>query len=204
MLFYFFLALTMVVEPWLEKYTLKTLLRGLPVVSVFATLTCLGKRLDIYSAILSTVLSLLLTPAVFIGLVLFGGSLMERLPLTILAAAHISVIGLQPLIFTYGLDSEAWSRAFSFSLPFDDAYLGFLGAFVGAWLGAVPIVLDWDRTWQEYPITIVFGAYLCSSVAGFYGAVRDKTESETALATRLRAKSDKRVKTPRQAKKKVD
>ncbi|PRT53945.1 Glycosylphosphatidylinositol anchor biosynthesis protein 11 [Wickerhamiella sorbophila] len=204
MLFYFFLALTLIVEPWLEKFTLETLLRGLPVVCSFATLTCLVKRFDLYSAVLSTVLSVLLTPAMLAGLVLFGGSLVERLHLSILAAAHISVIGLQPFIFTYGLDSEAWSRALSFSLPFDDAYLGFLGAFVGAWLGAVPIVLDWDRTWQEYPITIVVGAYLGSSICGFYGAVREKTDAEIKLAAKLSAKAEKSSKVQRQAKKKLD
>ena len=31
---------------------------------------------------------------------------------------------------------------------------------VGAWLGAVPIPLDWDRDWQAWPVTIVTGAYL--------------------------------------------
>lgn len=35
-----------------------------------------------------------------------------------------------------------------------------MGAFIGAWLGAVPIPLDWDREWQAWPITIVTGAYL--------------------------------------------
>ncbi len=31
---------------------------------------------------------------------------------------------------------------------------------VGAWLGAVPIPLDWDREWQKWPVTIVTGAYM--------------------------------------------
>jgi phosphatidylinositol glycan class F len=35
-----------------------------------------------------------------------------------------------------------------------------VGAFVGAWLGAVPIPLDWDREWQKWPVTIVTGIYL--------------------------------------------
>lgn len=28
------------------------------------------------------------------------------------------------------------------------AYWGAIGTFIGAWLGAVPIPLDWDREWQ--------------------------------------------------------
>jgi phosphatidylinositol glycan class F len=35
-----------------------------------------------------------------------------------------------------------------------------VGACVGAWLGAVPIPLDWDREWQKWPVTIVTGCYL--------------------------------------------
>jgi len=35
-----------------------------------------------------------------------------------------------------------------------------LGTCIGAWFGAVPIPLDWDRDWQRWPITIVTGAYI--------------------------------------------
>jgi phosphatidylinositol glycan class F len=49
-------------------------------------------------------------------------------------------------------------------------YWGAVGTLLGAWLGAVPIPLDWDREWQvlhplfqaypkKWPITIVVGAY---------------------------------------------
>lgn len=34
-----------------------------------------------------------------------------------------------------------------------------MGTAVGAWLGAVPIPLDWDRAWQAWPVTVVVGAY---------------------------------------------
>lgn len=34
-----------------------------------------------------------------------------------------------------------------------------VGCIVGAWLGAVPIPLDWDREWQKWPVTVVTGAY---------------------------------------------
>jgi len=34
-----------------------------------------------------------------------------------------------------------------------------LGACVGAWLGAIPIPLDWDRNWQRWPVTVVVGMY---------------------------------------------
>lgn len=37
---------------------------------------------------------------------------------------------------------------------------GVVGACIGAWLGAVPIPLDWDREWQKWPVTVVTGLYL--------------------------------------------
>jgi GPI ethanolamine phosphate transferase 2/3 subunit F len=44
-------------------------------------------------------------------------------------------------------------------VPLDDTFGGLLGATIGAWLGAVPIPLDWDREWQKWPITILSGLY---------------------------------------------
>lgn len=202
MLFYFAQALAILAEPWLEKEPAQALLTTLPIVAAIATLTSLTLRRDFLSAVLATVLSLLLTPAVFVGLVLFGGSLIENLDLTLLAAAHLSIIGLQPMIFFYGLDSAAWTQGLSLSLPFDGPYLGFLGTFIGAWLGAVPIVLDWDRDWQRYPVTIVLGAYVTSSICGFFGVMREKSEAELKLAAKYQAKAEKNSKTKQ--KKKTD
>ena len=47
----------------------------------------------------------------------------------------------------------------SFQAPFDETFGGFVGGVVGAWLGAVPIPLDWDREWQKWPVTILCGVY---------------------------------------------
>ena len=38
-------------------------------------------------------------------------------------------------------------------------------AVLGAWLGAIPICLDWDRDWQTWPITCVMGA-MCGHIMG--------------------------------------
>ncbi|CAK9786876.1 hypothetical protein CC85DRAFT_289461 [Cutaneotrichosporon oleaginosum] len=43
------------------------------------------------------------------------------------------------------------------------------GALVGAWAGAVPLALDWDRPWQSWPLTPLVGA-LGGFVAGGYWA----------------------------------
>jgi len=31
---------------------------------------------------------------------------------------------------------------------------------VGAWAGAIPIPLDWDRDWQQWPVSCCYGALL--------------------------------------------
>jgi phosphatidylinositol glycan class F len=46
-----------------------------------------------------------------------------------------------------------------------------MGALVGAWVGAIPIPLDWDREWQKWPVTIICGMYtgaVLGKVAGGY------------------------------------
>lgn len=53
--------------------------------------------------------------------------------------------------------------------PLDEVFGGSLGALVGAWLGAVPIPLDWDREWQKWPVTVVTGAYLGYGVGKVVG-----------------------------------
>ena len=41
--------------------------------------------------------------------------------------------------------------------PMDEVFGGLVGAAAGAWLGAVPIPLDWDREWQRWPVTVLVG-----------------------------------------------
>ena len=52
-----------------------------------------------------------------------------------------------------------WREISAACLPFDEVWGGMVGVLLGAWLGAVPIPLDWDREWQKWPVTIVTGAY---------------------------------------------
>jgi phosphatidylinositol glycan class F len=46
-----------------------------------------------------------------------------------------------------------------------------LGAVLGAWLGAVPIPLDWDRDWQRWPVTILVGLYVGHCVGAKAGGM---------------------------------
>lgn len=45
-----------------------------------------------------------------------------------------------------------------------------IGAVCGAWAGAYPIALDWDRPWQAWPLTPAFGAIL-GYILGSFNAI---------------------------------
>ncbi|KAK5992315.1 Glycosylphosphatidylinositol anchor biosynthesis protein 11 [Cladobotryum mycophilum] len=130
---------------------------------------------SIVTAILALVLSVIATPVVHLLFVLFGAPFLDHVSHTLLCAAHFSLLGLFPIFFARGLDSQALIAVAGASAPLDETFGGLLGAVLGAWLGAVPIPLDWDREWQKWPVTIVCGLYagscLGSWVSGavFYG-----------------------------------
>ncbi|KAK2625652.1 hypothetical protein QTJ16_004964 [Diplocarpon rosae] len=91
--------------------------------------------------------------------ILFGAPLTTHLPHTLLSSAHIALLALFPLIYVHGSDGKKWREIASLYSPFDEVFGGAVGSFLGAWVGAVPIPLDWDREWQKWPVTIVTGVY---------------------------------------------
>lgn len=121
----------------------------------FAKLTSLAQ-----TAVISLLLALILTPALHILLVLFGAPFLTHVPHTFLCCAHIALLAIYPVFYVRGSDPVPLQAVVGVSAPFDQTFGGFLGTVVGAWLGSVPIPLDWDREWQKWPVTIVVGAYL--------------------------------------------
>ena len=96
------------------------------------------------AAILSLTLPLLLgTPLLTLLLILFGAPLTTHLPHTILCAAHISVLAGTSLVYIHGTDSAAWHEIWGMTRALDTVWGSAVGAGVGAWVGAVPIPLDW-------------------------------------------------------------
>lgn len=92
--------------------------------------------------------------------VLFGAPLTTHQPHTLLLALHTSLLTTLPLIYVHGLDAQKWREIASLSVSVDGVFGAALGTLLGAWVGAVPIPLDWDREWQKWPVTIVTGAYV--------------------------------------------
>ncbi|KAG8168772.1 hypothetical protein KVR01_001521 [Diaporthe batatas] len=113
----------------------------------------------IIAALLSLLLSLILTPLLHAVMILFGAPLLTHVSHTFLCAAHLSLLTAFPLFYTHGVDAGTWAALAAFKAPLDETFGGLLGGFLGAWLGAVPIPLDWDREWQKWPVTILAGIY---------------------------------------------
>lgn len=131
---------------------------------------------SIQGKIVPAFLSLLLStvagaPLAGITLILFGAPLTTHFPHTFLCAAHISLLASVPLIYVHGVDGERWREIVGLLPPIDEVFGAALGTLMGAWLGAVPIPLDWDREWQKWPVTIVTGAYIGFAVGKLAGGL---------------------------------
>jgi phosphatidylinositol glycan class F len=111
------------------------------------------------TAFFALLLSLISIPLLGTIQVLFGAPITTHLPETLLSSAHVAFLAVFPLFYVHGADSAKWREVVSLYSPIDEVFGGSLGCLLGAWLGAVPIPLDWDREWQRWPVTVVTGAY---------------------------------------------
>jgi phosphatidylinositol glycan class F len=103
--------------------------------------------------------------------VLFGAPVTSHIPQTLLSSAHLALLAVFPLVYVHGSETNKWREIVSVYSPIDEVFGGAIGCFLGAWLGAVPIPLDWDREWQKWPVTIVTGAYAGYVVGKLAGAL---------------------------------
>ncbi|ORY63033.1 GPI biosynthesis protein family Pig-F [Pseudomassariella vexata] len=121
------------------------------------------------TTVVALVLTTLATSVLHTFFVLFGAPLLTHLPHTSLCSLYLSLLGLFPLFYTHGVSNKEWLEILGARAPFDEAFGGLMGGCVGAWVGAVPIPLDWDREWQKWPVTIlcgVFGGYVLGKLVG--------------------------------------
>jgi GPI ethanolamine phosphate transferase 2/3 subunit F len=96
------------------------------------------------TAILSLLLTLLLgAPLLTLILILFGAPMSTHIPHTFLCAAHIALLSAFPLIYVRGVDAHSWRGVVALMLPVDEVFGAAVGTLFGAWIGAVPIPLDW-------------------------------------------------------------
>lgn len=62
---------------------------------------------------------------------------------TVLCAAHMSILAGTSLVYVRGTDASAWREIAAIACATDPVWGGALGTCFGAWLGAIPIPLDW-------------------------------------------------------------
>jgi len=114
----------------------------------------------------------------YVTAVLFGAPVIELIWGTILLSALISGLVVCPVaLLCTNLQegiSNACIRVYARMQPdtmfeVNLLYTG-IGTLIGSWLGAIPIPLDWDRPWQAWPITIVYGALFGYTIGVLFAA----------------------------------
>lgn len=106
--------------------------------------------------------------------VLFGAPLKESFINTFLWASLMSCTCVLPTAMIIGTDINQWRELFLYSSTWYSlseivSYWGAVAGVVGAWIGAIPIPLDWDRPWQVWPIPCIYGAIM-GHMVGTIGA----------------------------------
>lgn len=106
---------------------------------------------------------------------------LSHMPHTFLLALLISILVIYPASFVYGppvpvlslISSSApshsylhrqlpWLRIFAELSPQSEIDVAILhpalGTLLGAWTGMIPLGLDWERAWQQWPLPPAYGA----------------------------------------------
>ncbi|WWC98260.1 hypothetical protein V866_005151 [Kwoniella sp. B9012] len=92
---------------------------------------------------------------------------------TFLLSLHVAILTVWPTVHALGVpsifDSGTYARFRMTRLfcEFRALVYPVIGTLSGAWCGAIPIPLDWDRPWQSYPLTPTVGSILGFIVGGF-------------------------------------
>ncbi|KAM0052817.1 putative GPI biosynthesis protein Pig-F [Helianthus debilis subsp. tardiflorus] len=86
----------------------------------------------------------------------------------------MSAFTFAPAASVYGSSWVDWHRIFANTKLIESIdymiCIPAYGAVIGAWFGAWPMPLDWERTWQEWPMCVTYGAiigYLVGLLASF-------------------------------------
>ncbi|NXA46099.1 PIGF protein, partial [Nothocercus julius] len=94
--------------------------------------------------------------------VLYGAPLIESVTETFLFAVLLSTFTTLQCLCVLGPNIQAWIRVFSkngaMSIWDNNLQITTVCSVLGAWFGAFPIPLDWDRPWQVWPISCSLGA----------------------------------------------
>ncbi|ORZ20709.1 GPI biosynthesis protein Pig-F [Absidia repens] len=98
-------------------------------------------------------------------IVLFGASLFQKFYNTLLFASFLAIITVMPAFQSLApTSSSIWMKTYLQHSPTTTteiyAYTQTTCALLGSWMGAIVLPLDWERDWQEWPISCVVSAFL--------------------------------------------
>lgn len=124
--------------------------------------------------LMATFGSLLLTNPIFVTMVLLGAPLYMGKIETYILSFHFALIIFQPLLICYDFNFKKFMELRELedvpkAVISHPILAGCSLTIVGAWLGTLPIPLDWDRPWQQWPITIMVGGYIGAFVGPLVG-----------------------------------
>lgn len=124
---------------------------------------------DTVLVVASLFVALVASLPLFTALLLFGAPMYDHMKTTYLLALHLSFLVVYPMLVVYQYDLGVWSRLVTFDVALlarNPVYVSAVAGLIGAWLGVMPIPLDWDRPWQAWPITLLVGSYVGNFMGG--------------------------------------
>ncbi|XP_041353060.1 phosphatidylinositol-glycan biosynthesis class F protein-like [Gigantopelta aegis] len=93
--------------------------------------------------------------------ILYGAPLTESVAETFHFSLMLSATSILPPCVFLGLNLNSWVRVYAHNSaelgPELVVYSTTICSIIGAWLGAFPIPLDWDRPWQIWPVSCLLG-----------------------------------------------
>ncbi|XP_074662271.1 GPI ethanolamine phosphate transferase, stabilizing subunit-like isoform X1 [Tubulanus polymorphus] len=96
--------------------------------------------------------------------ILFGAPVFEQMEETYYFSILLSATTVLPSCCVLGASLSEWRRLYLELKPENFLETNILittfSSLLGAWIGAFPIPLDWDRPWQTWPITCVAGTVI--------------------------------------------
>lgn len=96
--------------------------------------------------------------------VLYGAPILESALETFSLAVLLTTLTTLRCLCVLGPNVQAWIRVFSrhgaMSVWDTSLQITVTCTVIGAWLGAFPIPLDWDRPWQVWPVSCSLGAVI--------------------------------------------
>ncbi|CDO98284.1 unnamed protein product [Coffea canephora] len=112
-----------------------------------------------------------------LGAIALGSPMIQNFNRTLHWSLLMSVLTCVPTASVFGSSWADWHRIFAHTKPSGPVeYMICLpahGAVIGAWFGAWPMPLDWERPWQDWPVCVSYGALAgyCVGMAAAFGFV---------------------------------